>query len=68
MLGIWMNEREGGRGLNCRERMAVNLAVEVEGVDVGHARDVVYHSHDALVERRGLQLILRRHLAQKQPP
>ena len=43
------------------EAHAVEAAVEVEGVDVGHARDVVNYGLDAAVEGRGVDLVLLRH-------
>ena len=37
---------------------AVNLLVDVQGIDIGHAADVVNHGHDARFEVRTLYVVL----------
>ena len=51
--------------LNHRQLRTVYLAVHVEREYVRHARNKVYHSHNALVERRGVNLVLGRNAAQQ---
>ena len=48
------------------ETHAVETAIEVEGIDVGHARDVVEHGLYLAVEGRGVYFILLGHFGQKQ--
>ena len=43
-----------------REGCAVDFLVDVEGVDIGHATDIVDDGHDARLELRGVDLVLAR--------
>ena len=47
------------------EAFAVNLAVEVEGKHVGHAREVVEYRHDAYISVGAIHLILRRYAVEQ---
>ena len=58
-----------GRGiidLDDGEAHAVEFTVEIEGIDVRHAGDVVEHGHEAVVETRGTDLILTRDAVEEQ--
>ena len=52
--------------LDAWDAHAVELTIEVEGIDVGHAGDVVEHGEDAVIEARRTNLVLRRDAAQQQ--
>ena len=43
-----------------------DFAVEVEGVDIRHTGDVVHHPHDAVVQKRPVNLVLVRDTVQQQ--
>ena len=42
---------------------AIDLLIDVEGIDVGHATDIVYHRHDALFQVGVVDVILAAHSA-----
>lgn len=41
-----------------READATHLLIDVEGIDIGHAADIVYHGHEARLEVGALDFIL----------
>lgn len=43
------------------QRHSVDLSIEIKGIDIGHAGDIVQHPNQALVECRCVNLILRRY-------
>ena len=43
---------------NDRQRYAINLLIDVQGLDIGHAADIVNHGHDACFEIRTLYVVL----------
>ena len=46
-----------------RQGDAVDLLVDVEGVDIGHAADIVDDGHEARFEVGGVDVVLARHTA-----
>ena len=44
--------------LDDRQRDAVNLLIDIQRIDVGHARDLVYDSHEARLEVIGIDVVL----------
>ena len=53
-------------GSDAGQGVAVDFAIKVERKNVGHARDVVEHPHDAARQRRVGELILRTGLIEQQ--
>ena len=49
--------------LDNREGDAVDFLVNVEGIDVGHAADVVDDGHETCFQVRGIDVVLARHTA-----
>ena len=40
------------------QRDAVNLLIDIEGIDVGHARNIVYDSHEARLKVVSIDVVL----------
>ena len=66
MRGLFHTKETHGLGLHAGQRMAVDFAVKVEGVDVGHAREEVEHGHEACAEPGGVHLVLRGDLREEE--
>ena len=41
----------------------IDLLIDVKGIDVGHATDVIYHRHDALLQVRVVDVVQATHTA-----
>ena len=37
---------------------AVNLLIDIEGINIGHTRDIVYDSHEARFKVIGIDVVL----------